>query len=286
MADTRLRDRLASKQFFVVPGVQDMITAAMVDRVGFDIVYGSGYWLTASAYGLPDAGLVSYNQMLDRMQTVRRSCSAALIADADTGFGGLLNVDHTVRGYEAAGVSAIQIEDQEFPKKCGHTPYKRVVETQDMVDKVKVAVDARDQMLVIARTDARQSEGLDGTLRRLEAYAKAGADILFPEALTSEEEMRKVCETFEQPILCNMANGGLTPPMKGDTLAQIGFAFAIYPSLTSLVSAAAVELALTRLKDDLDGEPADIPLFDFKTFCSMIGFEKVWEFDRKWGQDR
>ncbi|RZF66006.1 isocitrate lyase/PEP mutase family protein [Sphingomonas populi] len=286
MADTRLREKLATGEFFVVPGVQDMITAVMVERVGFDVVYGSGYWLTASAYGLPDAGLVSYNQMLDRMSTVRRSCSAALIADADTGFGGLLNVNHTVRGYEAAGISAIQLEDQEFPKKCGHTPYKRVVSVEDMADKVKVAVEARDQMLVIARTDARQSEGLDGTLRRLEAYAKAGADILFPEALTSEEEMRKVCETFEQPILCNMANGGLTPPMKGDVLADIGFAFAIYPSLTSLVSAAAIEQALVRLRDDLDGEPADIPLFDFKTFCSMIGFEDVWAFDRKWGQDR
>lgn len=286
MADTRLRDKLATKQFFVVPGVQDMITAAMVDRVGFDVVYGSGYWLTASAYGLPDAGLVSYNQMLDRMQTVRKSCSAALIADADTGFGGLLNVDHTVRGYEAAGISAIQIEDQEFPKKCGHTPYKRVVAAQDMADKIRVAVDARDNMLVIARTDARQSEGLDGTLRRLEVYAKAGADILFPEALTSEEEMRKVCETFEQPVLVNMANGGLTPPIKGDVLAEIGFALAIYPSLTSLVSAAAIEQALLRLRDDLDGEPSDIPLFDFKTFCSMIGFEDVWAFDRKWGQDQ
>jgi 2-methylisocitrate lyase-like PEP mutase family enzyme len=173
---------------------------------------------------------------------------------------------------------------QEFPKKCGHTPYKRVVSAQDMAEKVKVAVDAREDMLIIARTDARASEGMDGTLRRLEAYAKAGADILFPEALTSEEEMRKVCETFDQPVLVNMANGGLTPPMKGDVLAEIGFAFAIYPSLTSLVSAAAVEQALIRLRDDLDGEPAEIPLFDFKTFCSMIGFEDVWAFDKKWGQ--
>lgn len=284
MADTRLRDKLAAGKFFVVPGVQDMITATIVDRVGFDIAYGSGYWLTASAYGLPDAGLVSYNQMLDRMQTVRRTSKAALIADADTGFGGLLNVHHTVRGYEAAGISAIQLEDQEFPKKCGHTPYKRVVSTQDMAEKVKVAVDAREDMLIIARTDARASEGMDGTLRRLEAYDKAGADILFPEALTSEEEMRKVCETFGKPILVNMANGGLTPPIKGDVLAEIGFAFAIYPSLTSLVAAAAVEQALIRLRDDLDGEPADIPLFDFKIFCSMIGFEDVWAFDKKWGQ--
>ena len=284
MTDTRLRDKLATKQFFAVPGVQDMIAATVADRVGFDIVYGTGYWLTASAYGLPDAGIVGYSQMVDRMATVKRTSKAALIADADTGYGGLLNVHHTVRGYEAVGVSAIQLEDQEFPKKCGHTPYKRVIAAQDMADKIKVAVEARESMLVIARTDARQSEGLDGTLRRLDADAKAGADILFPEALQSEEEMRKVCETFDLPVLVNIANGGLTPPLNASVLAEIGFAFGIYPSLTSLVAASAMEQALIQLRDHGVGEPSEPPVFDFRTFCSMIGFEDVWAFDRKWGQ--
>ncbi|MCC2976546.1 isocitrate lyase/PEP mutase family protein [Sphingomonas sp. PL-96] len=284
MTDTRLRDKLATKQFFVVPGVQDMIAAVVADRVGFDVVYGTGYWLTASAYGLPDAGIVGYSQMVDRMATVKRTSEAALIADADTGYGGLLNVHHTVRGYEAVGVSAIQLEDQEFPKKCGHTPYKRVVSAEDMANKVRVAVDARENMLVIARTDARQSEGLDGTLRRLEAYAKAGADILFPEALQSEEEMRTVCAEFDQPVLVNIANGGLTPPLNASVLAEIGFAFGIYPSLTSLVAASAMEKALIQLRDAGEGEPSDPEVFDFRTFCGMIGFEDVWAFDRKWGQ--
>lgn len=284
MADTRLREKLASKKFFVVPGVHDMIAAVIADRVGFDIVYGTGYWLTASAYGLPDAGIVGYSQMVDRMATVRRTSKAALIADADTGYGGLLNVHHTVKGYEAIGVSAIQLEDQEFPKKCGHTLYKRLVPIEEMVNKIKVAVDAREDMLVIARTDARQSEGLDGTLRRLEAYAKAGADILFPEALTSEEEMRTACASFDKPVMANMANGGLTPMLKGDVLADIGYAFAIYPSLTSLIAASAMETALIKLRDQGDGEPADMPMFDFKTFCSMIGFEDVWAFERRWTQ--
>ena len=282
MLDARLRSRLDSGQFFVVPGVHDMIAAVVADRVGFEIVYGTGYWLTASAYGLPDAGIATYTQMVDRMATVKRTSKAALIADADTGFGGLLNVHHTVKGYEAAGVSAIQIEDQEFPKKCGHTPFKRLVPIEDMVEKIKVAVDTREEMLVIARTDARQSEGLDGTLRRLEAYAKAGADILFPEALTSEEEMRTACATFEQPVMANMANGGLTPVLKGNVLADIGYAFAIYPSLTSLIAASAIETALVKLRDGGDGEPADMPMFDFKTFCEMIGFSDVWAFEKKW----
>ncbi|MHB8286464.1 MAG: isocitrate lyase/PEP mutase family protein, partial [Caulobacteraceae bacterium] len=204
MGSSVLKDKLAEKQFFVVPGVQDMIAAVVVDRVGFDIVYGTGYWLTASCSGLPDAGIVGYAEMVDRMATLCRTSKAAVIADADTGYGGLLNVHHTVRGYEKVGVSGIQIEDQEFPKKCGHTPFKRLIPMQDMVEKIQVACDAREDKantLIIARTDARQSEGLDGALRRAEAYQKAGADILFVEALQSEEEMRTACAQFDVPMM-------------------------------------------------------------------------------------
>jgi 2-methylisocitrate lyase-like PEP mutase family enzyme len=211
-----------------------------------------------------------------------------VIADADTGYGGLLNVHHTVRGYEAAGVSAIQIEDQEFPKKCGHTPFKRLIPLEDMVEKIKVAVEAREDsrnLLIIARTDARQSEGLDGALRRLEAYARAGADVLFPEALANEDEMRQACSALARPVMANMADGGLTPILPAETLRDIGYAFAIYPSLTSLAAADAMTRVLTALKTTgrYDG-PADPPLFDFKSFCSLIGFEDVWAFERKWAR--
>ena len=284
MADTRLRDKLATKDFFVVPGIHDMITAVIADRVGFDVVYGTGYWLTASAYGMPDAGLVSYTQMLDRHATILKTSKAALIADADTGFGGLLNVQHTVRGYEAAGVSAIQIEDQEFPKKCGHTPGRKVIPVEDMVEKIKVAAETREDMLIIARTDARQAEGMDAVLRRLEAYSKAGADVLFPEAMESEEEMRLACSTFDKPVMANMANGGSTPILKGDVLKDIGYAFAIYPSLSSLIAASAIETAFVKLRDQGDGQPADMPMFDFKEFCGLIGFQEVWDFEKKWAR--
>jgi 2-methylisocitrate lyase-like PEP mutase family enzyme len=283
-----LREKIASKKFFPVPGIQDMITAVIADRVGFDVVYGTGYWLTASCYGLPDAGIASFTQMLDRMATLARTSRAAVIADADTGYGGLLNVHHTVRGFEQAGISAIQIEDQEFPKKCGHTPYKRLVPSRDMEEKIQVACEARQDpqnTLIIARTDARQSEGLDGALRRAEAYRRAGADIIFVEALTSEEEMRIACERIDAPMMANMADGGLTPILPAKTLADIGYAFAIYPSLTSLVAASAMETALRRLKEDGVSQAADIPMFDFKTFCGLIGFEDVWAFERKWGRD-
>ncbi len=216
------------------------------------------------------------------MSTLVRTSNAAVIADGDTGYGGLLNVHHTVKGYEAAGVSVIQLEDQEFPKKCGHTPFKRLIPIEDMVEKIKVAVEARDQMLIIARTDARQSEGLDGQLRRLEAYSKAGADILFPEALTSEEEMRTACAAFDKPMMANMADGGLTPILSAKVLEDIGYAFAIYPSMTSLVAAAAMRQGLQALKTTGEYDPDS--LFDFKEFCGLIGFEDVWAFEKRWAK--
>ncbi|MBL0966695.1 isocitrate lyase/PEP mutase family protein [Blastomonas sp. UPD001] len=284
MANPILREKLNAGRFFVVPGLQDMIAAVIANKVGFDIVYGTGYWLTASAWGLPDAGIATYTEMRNRMDTLVRTSNAAVIADGDTGYGGLLNVHHTVKGYEASGVTAIQIEDQEFPKKCGHTPFKRLISTEDMVEKIRVAVDARtsDDFVVIARTDARESEGLDGVLRRMEAYSRAGADVLFPEALHSEEEMRKACEMLDKPCMANMSNHGKTPVPPADVLAQIGYAYAIYPSLTSLAASAAMEKVLRDLKEKGIGQPEG--LFDFSEFCSLIGFEDVWAFERKWGR--
>jgi 2-methylisocitrate lyase-like PEP mutase family enzyme len=285
LANPIVREKLSRGEFFVAPGMQDMIAAVVANKVGFDIVYGTGYWLTASALGLPDAGLVTYTQMLDRMTTLVGASNAAVIADADTGYGGLLNVRHTVRGYEAAGVTAIQLEDQESPKKCGHTPFKRLIPLEDMVEKIKVAVDARrdkENFLIIARTDARQSEGLGGALKRLRAYSAAGADILFPEALTTKDEMRTACAALDKPCMANMADGGLTPILPADRLRDLGYAFAIYPSMTSLVAAAAMEQHLRALKEN--GAYDSAALFDFKAFCELIGFSDVWDFERRWAR--
>ena len=287
MANPQLREKLLKGEFFFAPGIQDMITAVVAKDLGFDIVYASGYWLTASAYGLPDAGIATYTQMLDRVATLVRSMpGASVMADADTGYGGLLNVHHTVKGYEAAGVTAIQMEDQEFPKKCGHTPFKRVVPLETMVNKIKVAIEARTSpdMLIIARTDARQSEGFDGAMRRAEAYAEAGADIVFPEALESEDEMRRACALIRRPLMANMADGGKTPIRSAAELKDIGYACAIFPATTALAAAAAVRTALTRLKETGTSLHADVPLYDFNAFCSLIGFEEVWAFERRWAE--
>lgn len=286
MSKSILREKISKGEFVFAPGIQDMITAVVANKVGFDVVYGSGYWLTASGYGLPDAGIVSYTQMLDRMATLVKTSNAAVMADADTGFGGLLNVHHTVKGYQEAGVAAIQMEDQEFPKKCGHTPGRRVIPVDDMVEKIKVAVDARtdEDMMIIARTDALHAEGLEASIKRCNAYRRAGADIIFLEALTNEEEMRRACEAVDAPMMANMSNGGFTPMYSAEKMQDIGFSVAIAPSLPALAAANAVEKALIAMKEQGSPEPTGVPINNFKEFCSLIGFEDVWAFEKKWAK--
>ena len=285
MSKPNLRNALENGEFVVAPGIHDMISAVVCNKVGFDFIYSSGFWGTASAQGIPDAGIATYTEMLDRLQTLCRTTDSGVIADADTGYGGLLNVDNTVRGYERAGAVAIQIEDQEFPKKCGHTPYKRVIPRDDMSTKVKVACQARDdahRTLIIARTDARAVEGFDAAIERGLAYQDAGADIIFVEALESEDEMRRACECIDVPMLANMSDGGKTPIRSSRELADIGYQLAIFPAMTGLAAAAAVERALTGLKQSGISNASGVDLFDFSEFNQLIGFQEVWEFEEKW----
>ncbi|SFS58125.1 2-Methylisocitrate lyase, PEP mutase family [Sulfitobacter marinus] len=286
MTKPNLRDALKAGKFIAAPGIHDMISAVVSNKVGFDFVYSSGYWGTASVEGIPDAGISTYTEMLNRVATLCRTSNAAVIADADTGYGGLLNVHHTVKGYEAAGVAAIQLEDQEFPKKCGHTPFKRVISTEDMCDKIKVACQARenDDTLIVARTDARQVEGFEGAVERGLRFQDAGADIVFVEALESEDEMRQACERISAPMLANMADGGKTPIKTADELQDIGYQLAIFPSISGLAAAKAVENALNVLKSEGSSNSSNLPLFDFAEFNTLIGFEEVWEFERKWAK--
>ena len=286
MVKPSLRAALDAGTFVCAPGIHDMISAVIANKVGFDFIYSSGYWGTASAEGLPDAGITTYSEMLKRLTILARTSDAAVIADADTGFGGLLNVDQTVRGYERAGATAIQIEDQEFPKKCGHTPFKRVIPAADMAQKIRVACAARDnpgETLIIARTDAKAVEGFDKAIDRGLMYRDAGADVVFIEALHTEEEMRIACERIDAPMMANMADGGRTPILPVETLKDIGYAMAIFPATTGLAAAAAVETALRTLKGTGTSLSPDVPLFDFEEFNQLIGFPDVWEFEKKWG---
>ena len=286
MAKPSLRAALDAGTFVCAPGIHDMISAVIANKVGFDFIYSSGYWGTASAEGLPDAGITTYSEMLERLKILSRTSDASIIADADTGFGGLLNVDHTVRGYERAGATAIQMEDQEFPKKCGHTPFKRVIPATEMAQKIKVASAARakpEETLIIARTDAKAMEGFDKAVERGQIYRDAGADVVFIEALHTEEEMRIACEKIDAPMMANMADGGRTPILPVETLKDIGYAMAIFPAMTGLAAAAAVETALRSLKATGTSLSPDVPLFDFEEFNRLIGFPDVWDFEKKWG---
>ena len=282
-----LRHQLKPGNLIVAPGVYDLISALSADRMGFDAIYMTGYGVVASYLGLPDAGLASYADMKNRVETIVGRTKTPLIADADTGFGGLLNVDLAVRGYEMAGAAAIQIEDQEFPKKCGHTPGRRVVPLEDMVQKIRVARDARDSkdFLIIARTDARTAHGLDEALRRAEAFATAGADVLFVESPESEEEMEKICSSFDLPCLANMVEGGRTPVLSRQRLLEIGYQIAIFPATGFLGAAAAFENIYGTLKTEGSSIESQVPLFPFDEMNKLMGFERVWEFDKKHARD-
>ena len=288
MAAARLRQALASGEFFLAPGLHDMITARLAQAHGFPFGYASGYWLTASTHGLPDAGIATYTQMLERVETLVRTVPGmAIIADADTGYGGLINMRHTMLGYARAGVAAMQIEDQEFPKRCGHSKGKRVVSTGEMVARIKVAVEARgstDGPLIIARSDARAMEGMDAMLRRLEAYAAAGADILFPEALTTEDEIAFVAPRLPGPAMMNMADGGHTPILSAATLQAMGYAGAIFPAMTALAAAAAADNALRLLRQSGASRNPGVELYSFADMCSLLGFDEIYEQDARWAE--
>ena len=211
-----------------------------------------------------------------------------LIADGDTGYGGLLNVAHTVQGYEAAGAAAIQLEDQELPKKCGHTPGRRVVPTADMVRKIEVAVASRatNDFLIIARTDARSSLGLDEALRRADAYARAGADVLFVESPESEDEMRRIGASVGLPLLANMVDGGRTPVLARDALEQLGYKLAIFPVTALLAATQAMQAVYGALAQQGSSAGLQQPLMPFTELTALMGFPDVHAFERRWAEDQ
>ena len=278
-----LAARLRQLGLISCPGVFDMISAKIADTMDFDALYMSGYGVVASHLGLPDAGLATYTDMVGRVRQIAGGTSKPLIADGDTGYGGLLNVKHTVRGYEAAGAAAIQLEDQEFPKKCGHTPNRRVIPLEDAVQKIRVAAESRSSkdFLIIARTDARAGLGLDEALRRGEAFAKAGADILFIEAPESEAEMRRIAGAFDLPLIANMVEGGSTPVLSRAELEEIGFKIAIFPASGFLAMAAVLRAVYDQIQREGSTKGTSVELYPFPDFSKLMGFERVWAFERR-----
>jgi len=285
MAHPSLKACFDQKKFVTAPGIFDMISAKVADGMGFDCLYVTGFGTVASHLGVADAGIATYTDMVARVGRFAQMSRTPVIADADTGYGGLLNVHHTVMGYEAAGVSGIQLEDQEMPKKCGHTPGRSVIPAEDMVLKIKVAMEARrdPNFLIVARTDARTGLGLEEAIRRGRMYGDAGADIVFIESPETEAEMVEIGRSIDKPLLANNVEGGRTPILPAARLQEIGYAIAIYPGAGFLAVAAALERVYSHLKQhgDTNGLPAQ-ESFGFGRMCELMGFPEVWEFDRKW----
>jgi 2-methylisocitrate lyase-like PEP mutase family enzyme len=274
--------RLKEPGLITVPGIFDLVSAKIAETYGFDALYMTGFGVVASHLGLPDAGLASYADMVDRLRRMVETVATPIIADGDTGYGGLLNVDFSVRGYEKAGAAAIQIEDQEFPKKCGHTPQRRVVPLEDAARRIRVAREARSssKFLIVARTDARTAHGLDEALRRGEAFLKAGADILFIESPESAEEMRKIARAFHCPLVANMVEGGRTPILSRHELTELGFKIALFPTSGLLAMAQALNSVYEELRHSGSSKDWSGRFYPFDGFTRLMGFERIWEFEK------
>ncbi len=259
-AASRLRERLSTGEVLLVPGAYNALVARVFEQAGFEAVYTGGYAAAAANFALPDIGLMTQSEMTAHIERISRGVSVPLIADADTGFGELTNVSRTVREYERAGAAAIQIEDQVFPKRCGHMEGKKVIARDEMVKKVRAALAARQdtETLIIARTDAIAVTGLADAIDRLKAYEDAGAHVLFPDAPRTEDEMREIAESLDLPLVANMSEHGKTPLLDATTISELGYAIALFPS-TSLFAAARSAVDVARA---LEGHGTSEPILD------------------------
>ncbi len=281
----RLRDLIKSEAPVLAPGCYDPLSARLVEQAGFRAAYMTGFGSSAGHLGQPDVGLMTMTEMVDNARRIVNAVSVPVIADADTGYGNPINVIRTVSEYEKAGVAAIHLEDQVSPKKCGHMEDKRVIPAEEMAAKIRAAVDARSSpdFLIIARTDARAVEGVDAALERARLYREAGADVLFVEAPQSELEIRAIAAAFpDVPMLFNYAEGGKTPAVAYETLAELGFAIVIFPISTLLAATGAMRSVLARIRQD--GSPinvlADLP--GFTEFLDFIGLPDIRELEQRY----
>jgi 2,3-dimethylmalate lyase len=280
----QLCELLEAPGVITLPGVYDGVSARIAESCGFPAVYMTGFGVVASAYGMPDLGTATYTEMVERVSYIASAINIPLLCDGDTGYGGLLNVDRTVRGYIQAGAGGIQLEDQEFPKRCGHTPGRRVIAIEDAARKIEIAAAARDsrEFVIVARTDARTSLGIDEALRRADRFLSAGADVLFIESPESIDEMKRIGEAFKGvPLLANMVEGGRTPCLSADQLAELGYKIALYP-ITGLLAAAAT-LRQTYAQLLRTGSSSGLAaLLPFTEMTELMGFPKALELEKRW----
>jgi 2-methylisocitrate lyase-like PEP mutase family enzyme len=272
-AAEKLRQLLARQEILVLPGCYDALSAKLVERAGFSATFMSGFAVSATRLGMPDTGLISYSEMVDQGRNICSAVSIPVVGDGDTGFGNALNVARTVHGYYQAGFACVMIEDQVMPKRCGHTAGKEVVDWQEALTRIKAAVDVRQggaDILIMARTDARATHGLEEAVSRCRAFVELGADITFLEAPQSEAEMRTYCREVPGPKMVNLVEDGKTPILSRSHLHAMGFKIAVYPLTLLNTAMSAAEQALICLQRE---QP--VPgLMDFKRLRQIVGFDE------------
>jgi 2-methylisocitrate lyase-like PEP mutase family enzyme len=285
MTDTTLRSRLAAQPILVAPGVYDALTAHLAERAGFSAVYVSGAAIAYTRLGRPDIGLVAMSEVADTVALIRDRVRSHLIVDADTGYGNALNVARTVRIFERAGANAIQIEDQDFPKRCGHLDNKALVPAQEMVSKIKAALDARQsrETLVIARSDAIAVEGFEPAMARAVSYREAGADVLFVEAPKTRDELKRIPPALKGvPVMANMVEGGKTPSLNAADLQSLGFSLVIFPGAIVRAVAHTAGEFYASLAANGTSEPFRNRMYDFEGLNDVIGTPAMIELGKQY----
>jgi len=283
----RLRDLLARDRIVVAPGAYDALTARLVERAGFEAVYLSGAGVSYTHLARPDIGLVTLDEMLRQAEAICSAVKIPVLADGDTGFGNAINVQRTVRAYERAGLAGIQLEDQTFPKRCGHLDGKEVIDLDEMVGKVRAAVDARSDthFVIVARTDAIATHGIEEALRRLSSYADAGADMLFADGPSTLEHLAAIPRALPRPAVANMVEGGKTPLVPAAELERLGYRLVIFPnSLVRLLAHAGANLlAALRASGTTAGARQDMLSFD--ELNDLVGTPAILEAGRRYSRD-
>ena len=280
----RLRKLISEPGIVVLPGAYDCLSAMLIEQAGFPVVFTTGFGISASSLGLPDIGLLTATETLDRVRRIAASVTVPLVADMDTGYGNPLNVVRTVEECAAMGVAGIILEDQAWPKKCGHMNDKTVVPAEEHVQKIRAAAKARGEsnLVIIGRTDARGPHGLDDAIERGQAYYEAGADVVFVEAPQSRDELVKIAESFDRsvPLFANMIEGGKTPFLPAGELEELGYKLVVYPLSGLFAAAGAVRQAAKHLREQGTTAGFDAVL-SFDEFDDIIGAERFRELDQQ-----
>jgi methylisocitrate lyase len=287
-ATTRFRELLERSEILPAMGGYDALSARLIERAGGEVVYMSGSSVSTSVHGYPDVGLTTMTEMVDRARGMVAAVDVPVFCDADTGYGNPLNVRRTVEEYERAGVAGIHVEDQTFPKKCGHFEDKSVVPTGEMVGKLRAATDAREDeaFVVIARTDARAVEGFDAAVERAEAYLDAGADALFVEALESREELERIGEAFpDDPLVANMTEGGKTPLFTASEFEAMGYDAVLFPATGFKAAAKAMEELYAEIVETGTQEGMMDRLVTWEGRNEITGLDDVVELEERYASE-